>query len=169
MFATAIRRAVARAPLARATQHTRSLCEGVQVDMVCRVFTCKVKDDASAHKMDLAFEEFLDAAAEVEGCAGASRLVCKSEWDYKLILKFEDVDALTGYMSNHHDTLLKEFGPSLKALAVDGKIHEQNFVCEQPRAPTPEYPSTPPATHTAFLAPTAPIASVLLCADDDVE
>ena len=91
--------------------------------MVCRVYSCKVKDDATAHKMDvrawttaaipctiryanlpsslvrsftlphlcpqLAFEDFLDRAAEAEGCAGASRLVCKTAWDYKLILKFE--------------------------------------------------------------------------------
>ena len=27
------------------------------------------------------------------GCAGASRLVCKSEWDYKFILKFDDIES----------------------------------------------------------------------------
>ena len=52
----------------------RTLCdgaEGVQVDMVCRTFKCKVKDDATAHQLDCAFEDYLDAAADVEGCSGA--------------------------------------------------------------------------------------------------
>ena len=139
--------------------------------MVCRMYSCKVKDDPTAHKMDvrmptpwftifnqplcrqsaaaaarpyptadgrsalhrpyqLAFEDFLDAAAEAEGCAGASRLVCKSAWDYKLILKFEDSAAIEGFMKSHHDSLTKEFMPAIKALAVEGKVHEQNFVCE---------------------------------------
>ena len=73
----------------------------VEVDMVCRVFSCKVrhsqhlsreaapfhcrppthptthgvwqvKDDSSAHQMDLVFDSLLDKAAEAEGCAGAS-------------------------------------------------------------------------------------------------
>lgn len=70
----------------------------------------------------------MDAAAEAEGCAGASRLVCKTEWDYKLILKFEDSDSLGQFMSSHHDSLTKEFMPSIKDLAVGGKVTEQNFV-----------------------------------------
>jgi hypothetical protein len=84
---------------ARLAPRARGMCETVNVDMVCRVFSCKVADDATAHKLDCAFEDFLDAAAEVEGCAGASRLVCKTEWDYKLILKFEDVESLERYLS----------------------------------------------------------------------
>lgn len=60
----------------------RTLCagadDGVQVDMVCRVWSGKVKDDAGAHALDCQFEEWLDQVAEVEGCAGASRLLCKT-------------------------------------------------------------------------------------------
>jgi len=53
-----------------------------------------VKDDPAAAKLDLVFDEYLDRAAESEGCAGATRLLCKTEWDYKLLLKFEDIDSL---------------------------------------------------------------------------
>ena len=124
-----LRRAPAAALASRVgVSARRTLCEGVEVDMVCRVWSAKVKDDPTAHKMDIAFEDFLDAAAEVDGVTGASRLVCKEHWDYKLILKFEDASALKGYMESHHASLSQQFLPSLKELAVDGKITEQNFV-----------------------------------------
>ena len=113
---------------ARLAPRARGMCETVHVDMVCRVFSCKVADDATAHKLDCAFEDFLDAAAEVEGCAGASRLVCKTEWDYKLILKFEDVGSLQDYMKDHHERIEAEHMPKLEALLVDGKFKQQNFV-----------------------------------------
>ena len=57
-----------------------------------------------------------------------SRLVCKSEWDYMLILKFEDTDGLKGFMANDHERLDATFGPALRKLAVGGEIKEQNFV-----------------------------------------
>ena len=106
----------------------RGMCDTVQVDMVCRVFSCKVRSDQDAHKMDLAFEEYIDAAALVEGCAGASRLVCKSEWDYKLIIKFDDAKSLTSYMQDHHTAIMQEHLPVIEELAVDGAVHQQNFV-----------------------------------------
>ena len=64
---------------------------------------------------------------EVEG-AGASRLVCKSEWDYKLIVKFEDLLSLKGFMENEYN----RFGPTTSRSAsrclVDGTVKEQSFV-----------------------------------------
>ena len=78
--------------------------------------------------MDLAFEEFLDAAAEVEGCTGASRLVCATEGDYKLILKFEDGKAHDDFMQSHHASLNKTFMPTLEALAKNGTLTEQSFI-----------------------------------------
>ena len=60
-------RAIATRARSVGAARTRSMCSGVEVDMVCRVYSCKVKDDPTAHKMDLAFEDFLDAAAEFEG------------------------------------------------------------------------------------------------------
>ena len=146
-------------------QRSRSMCnltEGVTVDMVSRVFSCKVKDDPTAHQMDCVFDAYLDAAAQAEGCAGASRLVCKASrcltlhrpagtlharmprtrtpeitvwllgpqtgWDYKLIIKFEDVDSLKNYMSEHHEAIMEDILPQIKELAVDGEVHQQNFV-----------------------------------------
>ena len=53
---------------ARGAAARRSLCnagDGVAVDMVCRVWSCKVKDDATAHQLDLVFDAFLDEAAQV--------------------------------------------------------------------------------------------------------
>lgn len=143
-------------------QRSRGMCnltEGVTVDMVSRVFSCKVKDDSSAHELDCVFDAYLDAAAQAEGCAGASRLVCKAsrrpdpldhpagitharrritqtsllcrsqmEWDYKIIVKFEDVDSLKNYMSEHHEAIMEDILPQVKALAVGGEVHQQNFV-----------------------------------------
>ena len=77
--------------------------------------------------MDLVFNEYLDRAAEAEGCAGASRLVCKTEFDYKLIVKFEDIDSLKLYMSDHHEVIMREFEPRIKALSVT-ELKQQNFV-----------------------------------------
>lgn len=112
-------------------QRARGLCsdgEGVQVDMVCRMWSGKVKDDVTAHQLDCEFENWIDAVAEVEGCAGATRLLCKTEWDYKLILKFEDVGSLQDYMKDHHERIEAEHMPKLEALLVDGKFKQQNFV-----------------------------------------
>uniref|UniRef100_A0A7S3FGB4 ABM domain-containing protein n=1 Tax=Haptolina ericina TaxID=156174 RepID=A0A7S3FGB4_9EUKA len=130
MFLNALTRVAPRVSRIAVAQRARGLCiaDGVQVDMVSRVFSCKVKDDASAYQLDLVFDNMLDKAAEVEGCAGAARLVCKTEWDYKLIIKFEDVDSLKGYMTDHHDGVMAEFLPQIKELAVGGEVHQQNFV-----------------------------------------
>eukprot|EP00967_Tisochrysis_lutea_P069657 scaffold91620_cov23-Tisochrysis_lutea.AAC.1 len=87
----------------------------------------QVKDDPGAHQMDLVFDRFIDEASMVEGVTGAARMVCKSEWDYNLILKFEDIDSLKSYMADHHDKIWGEFESEVKALAV-GNIKQQNFV-----------------------------------------
>ena len=71
----------------------------------------------------------LDGLAEVEGCFGASRLVCKSEWDYKLIVKFEDLPSLKGFMENEYKSLwTDDFKERVEALSVDGTVKEQSFV-----------------------------------------
>ena len=77
--------------------------------------------------MDCLFDQMIDDASEVEGCAGASRLVCKSEWDYKFLLKFEDLDSLQAYMKNDHERISDAHMPGIKALAV-GEVTQQNFV-----------------------------------------
>ena len=58
---------------------------------------------------------------------GASRLVCKTFWDYKMILKFEDHDSIVNYMENHNDAINEAFLPRIQALAV-GEVKQQNFV-----------------------------------------
>ena len=78
-------------------------------------------------QMDCAFDEMIDDVSEVEGCAGASRLVCKTEWDYKFILKFEDLESLQNYMKNDHERLSAVHLPNIESLAV-GKVKQQNFV-----------------------------------------
>ena len=47
--ALAMARPLARQPLAR--QMCDMAPKGVQVDMVCRMWTCQVADDASAHEV----------------------------------------------------------------------------------------------------------------------
>ena len=79
-------------------------------------------------QMDCAFDEMIDDVSEVDGCAGASRLVCKTEWDYKFILKFEDVESLEGYMKNDHERISAVHLGRIKSLAVDEKVKQQNFV-----------------------------------------
>jgi hypothetical protein len=70
-------------------------------------------------------------AAHLLSLAARSSLawqVCKTEWDYKLILKFQDTDSLTDFLSNHHPSMSSDFLPSMKEHTVDGKMKEQNFV-----------------------------------------
>ena len=118
----------ARLPaLARLPAATRPLCTGIDVDMCCRTYTMQVSDDPSAYEMDLVFEDFLDEAGQIEGVCGASRLVCKTFWDYKMILKFEDHDSIVNYMENHNDAINEAFLPRIQALAI-GEVKQQNFV-----------------------------------------
>jgi len=123
-------RALARVPLlARQGARTMCMAEGVTIDQVSRVFSLKVKNDAQAHQMDLVMDEFLTTVAEqVDGYSGGSRLVCKSEWDYKVIMKFDDLDSLKNYMGEHHEPILGHYMPKIKELAVGGKVDQQNFV-----------------------------------------
>ncbi|EOD11598.1 hypothetical protein EMIHUDRAFT_437575 [Emiliania huxleyi CCMP1516] len=104
--------------------------DGVHVDMVARMWSCKVKDDPGAYQMDLVFDSFIDKASQVEGVVGASRLLCKSYWDYKLILKFEETGALKRYLAENgeHDALMREYLPQIEKLTIDGKVHQQSFV-----------------------------------------
>jgi hypothetical protein len=104
----------------------RGLC-GVSVDMTCRVYSCKVADDSMAHQLDLLMDEFIEKVEGLDGYAGAARLVCKSEWDYKLVIKFRDLDSLKDFMSNTHPQLEQTFKPRIEQL-IGGKVHEQNFV-----------------------------------------
>jgi len=129
MLSSVCRRSINALRVPQLAQRARGLCmtEGVPIDQTCRVFSCKVKDDPTAHQMDLVFDSYLDKAAELNGVQGAARLVCKSEWDYKLIIKFEDLDSLKDYMGNHHEGLMEEFEPKIKALAST-PLHQQNFV-----------------------------------------
>ena len=109
----------------------------------CVPLRSQVKNDVQAHRMDLVMEEFLESVvsktekAGMEGYVGAARLVCKSEWDYKIILKFADLDSLKEYMGNHHEDILKDFRPQIEELAVDGKMAQQNFVCASSPRPPP--------------------------------
>ena len=75
----------------------------------------------------IVFEDFLDEAGQIEGVCGASRLVCKTFWDYKMIIKFEDHDSIVNYMENHNDAINEAFLPRIQALAV-GEVKQQNFV-----------------------------------------
>ena len=85
----------------------------------------------------------VDDVSEVEGCAGASRLVCKSEWDYKFILKFEDLQSLQSYMEHDHERIMAAHMPKIKGFAEGGKVTEQNFVCAC-------HPSPPARCSTAW-------------------
>lgn len=169
-----------------APSFARGLC-GVTIDKTCRVYSCKVSDDAMAHQLDLLMDEFIEHAESLEGYAGAARcappthpanapgvrhrrfqsamplhhsacspppppsvrrLVCKSEWDYKLILKFHDLAALKDFMANAHPQLQETFNPRFEEL-IGGKLHEQNFVCARSLPLPPrcaELPQTPVLT-----------------------
>ncbi|KAG8462370.1 hypothetical protein KFE25_012190 [Diacronema lutheri] len=120
------RRAPPAPPVLALRQPARSLC-GVTIDKTCRVYSCKVKDDAMAHQLDLLMDEFIEHVEGLNNYAGAARLVCKSEWDYKLIIKWHDLDSLKEFMANSHPQLQEHFRPRIESL-IGGKLHEQNFV-----------------------------------------
>ncbi|KAJ1623041.1 hypothetical protein T492DRAFT_1058169, partial [Pavlovales sp. CCMP2436] len=131
--AMALTRRVPAPVMCPSVQHQRGLC-GVTVDMTCRVYSCKVADDAMAHQLDLLMDDFLEHIENHETFAegpgtfgGASRLVCKSEWDYKFIVKFSDIDTLKLFMAHVQPELKEDFLPRIEAL-IGGKVHEQNFV-----------------------------------------
>ena len=46
---------------------------------------------------------------------------------HQLIVKFEDIDALKLYMSDHHESIMQEFEPKIAALATTA-LKQQNFV-----------------------------------------
>jgi len=53
----------------------------------------------------------------------------RAEWDYKMILKFEDIDSLKNYMANDHEKISAEHMPKLESFLADGtSFHQQNFV-----------------------------------------
>ena len=45
----------------------------------------------------------------------------------QLIVKFEDIDSLKLYMSEHHESIMQEFEPKIAALATTA-LKQQNFV-----------------------------------------
>ena len=45
----------------------------------------------------------------------------------QLIVKFEDIDSLKLYMSEHHESIMQEFEPKITALATT-ELKQQNFV-----------------------------------------
>ena len=46
---------------------------------------------------------------------------------HQLIVKFEDIDSLKLYMSEHHESIMQEFEPKITALATT-ELKQQNFV-----------------------------------------
>ena len=76
--------------------------------------------------MDLVFEDFLDEAGQIEGVCGASRLVCKTFWDYKMILR----RGPRQHRELHGEPQRRDqrgVPPRIQALAV-GEVKQQNFV-----------------------------------------
>ena len=65
----------------------------------------------------------------------------ESQWDYKLILKFEDVGSLNGYMADHHETIMSEFTPKIKELLQQGEVYLTRILCPRAR-PKPPCPTT---------------------------
>ena len=108
------------------TLHSHACCD------VSPSRTCNSRHTSLPRVITLALCDLitvLDGLAEVEGCFGASRLVCKSEWDYKLIVKFEDLPSLKGFMENEYKSLwTDDFKERVEALSVDGTVKEQSFV-----------------------------------------
>ena len=117
----------------RARQSVRAYAE-IPVNKVCRMVQCKVPDEAAAIEMDALLDQ-ADAAMKkgVPGYVGATRMICKSYWDFKSVMVFDSVASLEGYLDS--DVKEKEIMPILakaKDFAVDGDIKLQNFVYELP-------------------------------------
>ena len=70
----------------------------IEVDQVARLYSFKVPNERAAVQADLAVDEYIKnvVAAMYDGydLPSASRLVCKTHWEYKMILKLDAPEAL---------------------------------------------------------------------------
>lgn len=97
-----------------------------------RMVRLRVKDEAAALKA----QEILAKAHQLlkkdgKGYVGATRFLCKSEYDLMVFFRFADLDSLKGLMGS--ETYSKKFTPlveELNALDVKGKVHSQNFIAD---------------------------------------
>ena len=113
-------------------QSVRAYAAEVPVNKVCRMLQCKIAGEEEAVAMDALLNEADAVMKKVPGYVGSTRMVCKSYWDFKSVMVFEDVPALEGYMES--DVKEKEMLPLLekaKTLALDGDVKMQNFVYDQ--------------------------------------
>ncbi|QDZ20204.1 hypothetical protein HOP50_03g27220 [Chloropicon primus] len=117
---------------AQQRQSVRAYAE-IPVNKVCRMVQCKVPDEAAGVEMDKLLDEADKVMKKgVPGYVGATRMICKSYWDFKSVMVFDSVSALEGYMES--EVKEKEIMPILekaKAFAVDEDIKLQNFVYDQ--------------------------------------
>jgi len=130
MLAAAVRSA--RAP-ARAVARQQARALSIPVNHVVRGAEFSVKDEPQAEKADAIAAELNTKLTQAvgDGYVGYNRFVCKAKWDYKVFYEFNNLDAfgkfLKGEQKGHFDEAVRKF----QEVAVDGKVHEQNFVFDK--------------------------------------
>lgn len=99
---------------------------------VVRGIELNVGDEPSAEKADEVAKKIDSALAQQYGpdYAGHNRLVCKSEWDYKVFFRFKTLDALKNVMETSPPALLNGI-KEMEGIAKGGKVHVQNFVFDE--------------------------------------
>ena len=106
--------------------------ESIPINGTARMVRLKVKGEADAIKaQDILAKAHQVLKKEGKGYVGSTRFVCKAEWDVMCFYRFANLDSLKQYMGS--EVKEKKFEPliaELKALAVDGKTHSQNFVAD---------------------------------------
>jgi hypothetical protein len=114
--------------------------DGVQVDMVAKVFHAKPKGDKQALDLDIAFNGYLDKIIDdpqhdqiAAGIAGASRLVCKKKWDYMFILQFLSSEDLQLYTESFHEKEWPKVHEQVKHL-VKENVQTQDYVYDDVEA-----------------------------------
>ena len=68
---------------------------------------------------------------DAKGYVGATRFVCKAEWDVYVWFRFANLEALKGFLGSEFKQ--SKFDPivnELNALSISGKTHSQNFVAD---------------------------------------
>ena len=106
--------------------------QSIPINGTARLVRLKVNGEANAIKaQEILAKGHQILKKEGKGYVGATRFVCKSEWDVYCFYRFTNLDSLKGFMGS--DVKEKKLEPllnELKALAFDGKAHSQNFVAD---------------------------------------
>jgi hypothetical protein len=102
----------------------------IPVNHVSRIVRVKVTGEDKAIIVQEALKKVDDTMKSHKGFVKSVRFVCKEHWDMMLVLEFENVDALKGFMASELKDQVEKIVSDVSGNLVEGNIHWQNFVMD---------------------------------------